>query len=92
MDPYGYDVRPHPKGLRDYVLIYLIEFLEFFIALSTFSLIVKPDQDNNIINIIKFSFIFSFISVWLEDYDPRYRVSLRAGFIASIGSSVVSRV
>jgi len=82
---------PHTKNLREYALSYLQEFLELFVALSGFSLVMKRDQ-NTITNILKFSFIFAFIGVCLEHYDPKYKTSLRAGFIASIGSRVISKV
>ena len=84
---------PNKKTFKAYVYAYLHEFLELFVALSAFSLIIKREESqDNMGTILKFSFIFAFISVWLDEYDPRYRSSLRAGFIASIGSSVVSRV
>jgi len=75
------------KLIKYYILRYLQEIMEGFIAYSIFMYFKNKRQDINIIENFKAALIIGFITLILEEYNPVYNKAMKSGLIMSAISS-----
>ncbi len=71
-----------------YVLRYIQEVIEAFIAYSLFN-ILSDNKDTNMKKILFMSFFIGFLTLLLEEYDPSYKNTIKNGMLVGIGSQLV---
>lgn len=78
------------KGIYYYLSRIVQEFMEAFIAYTIFSLVMyKTGEKLEVLHVMYVACIIGSVTFLIEEYDPKYRESIKAGIMVTIGTAML---
>ena len=77
------------RDIKTIVLRYIQEVIEAFIAIGLYSYITNNFKLEKVFNM---AIVVGAITLVLEEYDPKYKSSLKNGMIVAVGGTMIKSV